>query len=413
MRPPIRSGYLQIYNDWDALAPSLESMAPYLDELVVVDGAYQWMAEYLTRIGKNPARSDPQVYDILAQFPKPVTYISKIWKNQIEKRIAGFTACTGRYIYRLDADEVIFMDEARLAEFISGPTAVAQMEMPIYAASGWICSPDPEKPIERQAFLFDADRISAEEHLDYLWLVLTADNLPVNRWIDDLVFPEPIAFNAHLTAFRTPNTSHQRSAYYQTNSMRKHGVPWLPALANRPITGTAELLEHISAQDFLEMMYNSPVVTNMEVTTEFQLRPSPLSQRQEARFLPVIETYFASQARMNAGLRTTSRTCREGGYVCFDISRPETLAALMTDGRIVIHYSVQGYAARARITCLTLREPWHENFEFSFKADTDRVVIDLPPDLPSAEACALRVLTVQFFWQNAAPVQRFSLAPLR
>ena len=40
MRPPGLSGYLAVYNEWDALAPSLASLAPWLDELVVVDGAY-------------------------------------------------------------------------------------------------------------------------------------------------------------------------------------------------------------------------------------------------------------------------------------------------------------------------------------------------------------------------------------
>ena len=101
MRPPGLSGYLAVYNDWDALAPSLASMAPWLDELVVVDGGYQWMAEYLTRIGRDPARSDAPVYQALAAFPKPVTIISRVWRNEIEKRMAGYQACTRRHVFRL------------------------------------------------------------------------------------------------------------------------------------------------------------------------------------------------------------------------------------------------------------------------------------------------------------------------
>ena len=38
------SAYLSIYNDWDILAWTLRSIASYVDELVVVDGAYEWMA---------------------------------------------------------------------------------------------------------------------------------------------------------------------------------------------------------------------------------------------------------------------------------------------------------------------------------------------------------------------------------
>ena len=412
MPPPLRSGYLQVYNDWDALAPSLASMAPHIDELVVVDGAYQGMAEYLSDIGKNPARSDAPVHDILARFPKPVTYVTNIWKNEIEKRIAGFSACRGRYIYRLDADEVIFMDEARLAAFMASPAGVAQMEMPTYVAPGWISTADPPGLIERQSFLFDRHRISAEEHLDYLGLALTTDRLPVNRAQARLIFPEPIAFNVHLNAFRSPDTSHQRSAFYQMNFMRQHGVPWLPALANRPIADSADLLEHVSAQDFLELMYNSPNSVSLDVITTSRLRRSPLLPAQEAGFLPVIERYFASHARRNAELRTASRACVGGGDVYFDISRAETLAPLVSDGRITIHFSTQCHAASATIHCLIPRAPWRQSFELTCRCHDNRVVIDLPPDLPPLGACALRVLSVVQHWRDADPIQRFSLAPL-
>ena len=48
------SAYLSIYNDWDILEPALKSIAPYIDELVVVDGGYKWMAPYADRTG-NPS----------------------------------------------------------------------------------------------------------------------------------------------------------------------------------------------------------------------------------------------------------------------------------------------------------------------------------------------------------------------
>ena len=53
------SAYLSIYNDWDILLPALKSVAAHVDELVVVDGAYQWMEPYLKAIGGDPAKSDP------------------------------------------------------------------------------------------------------------------------------------------------------------------------------------------------------------------------------------------------------------------------------------------------------------------------------------------------------------------
>jgi tetratricopeptide (TPR) repeat protein len=41
------SAYLSVYNDWDILEPALRSIRPFVDELVVVDGGYRWMAEFL------------------------------------------------------------------------------------------------------------------------------------------------------------------------------------------------------------------------------------------------------------------------------------------------------------------------------------------------------------------------------
>ena len=45
------TGYLQIYNDWSRLEVSLRSLAQHLYELVVVDGAYDWMKQYAEGIG--------------------------------------------------------------------------------------------------------------------------------------------------------------------------------------------------------------------------------------------------------------------------------------------------------------------------------------------------------------------------
>lgn len=59
------SAYLSIYDDWDLLEVALKSIADYVDELVVVDGAYEWMVPYLVATGSDPSRSDKRVYDII------------------------------------------------------------------------------------------------------------------------------------------------------------------------------------------------------------------------------------------------------------------------------------------------------------------------------------------------------------
>src|SRR5262245_60159410 len=108
------SAYLSVYNDWDILASALRSVASHVDELVVVDGAYGWMLPYLTMRGVDPLRSAPRLYAAIEASGIPFRVISRIWKNEIEKRQTGYDACTHDYIYRVDADEILFFDDTAL-----------------------------------------------------------------------------------------------------------------------------------------------------------------------------------------------------------------------------------------------------------------------------------------------------------
>ena len=108
------SAYLSIYNDWDILPSALRSIASHVDELVVVDGAYEWMVPYLTMQGLDPTRSDPRVYAALEASGIPFRVISHTWKHEPEKRLAGYEAFTHDFIYRVDADEIMFFDEPAL-----------------------------------------------------------------------------------------------------------------------------------------------------------------------------------------------------------------------------------------------------------------------------------------------------------
>src|SRR5579872_3428661 len=159
------SAYLSIYNDWDLLPSTLTSIKPYIDELVVVDGGYAWMLPFLTGIGKDPHRSDPRVYQALDASGIPYRVVSGIWPNEIEKRKAGYSACRHRFVFRVDADEIYYMKEGRLEQFLAAGGAAAEMDMPLYAAPGWIYAQHGQQRTERQGFLFDREQVSADQHL--------------------------------------------------------------------------------------------------------------------------------------------------------------------------------------------------------------------------------------------------------
>jgi hypothetical protein len=128
-------------NDWDLLEPALRSIAPYNDELVVVDGAYDCMAPYLTAHGDALDRSLDRVYDILESSRIPYRAITGTWNTQIDKRKAGYQLCRQRYGAKIDADEVMFFDHDALGRFLSRGGVVAAVEMPYYVAPGRISVP--------------------------------------------------------------------------------------------------------------------------------------------------------------------------------------------------------------------------------------------------------------------------------
>jgi len=220
------SAYLQIYNDDEFLSECLQSIKNYVDDLIIVDGCYEWMEHYYTCNGFDPARSTNNTYEIIENSGIPYTSINKVWKNQLEKRQAGYSACKNRYILRIDSDEIFHFHEKKLRDFLASDSKIAHIDMPeLLTPSLHITGSDYIEP--KQCFLFDSKFISAEDHLRYLWLVLHADNFN-SPPKDFLVHNEPIAFNKHLTGWRTPITSINRAAYYTMNWMRKYGYPHAP-----------------------------------------------------------------------------------------------------------------------------------------------------------------------------------------
>ena len=219
------SAYLQIYNDDDFLSESLKSIEGIVDELIVVDGCYKWMATYYSQLGLDPSRSSNKTYEILDNCKIPYVSINKIWSNQLEKRAAAYEACKGRYILRIDSDEIFHFYEGLLDEFLASDCHIAHMDMPEVLNNNFLIT-GLNNVYPKQCFLFDSKFVSHEDHLHYLWLVLHIDDFQ-SEYKDFRVFSKSIAFNIHLTGLRTKNTNINRASYYSMNWMRKNGFPIL------------------------------------------------------------------------------------------------------------------------------------------------------------------------------------------
>jgi len=351
------SAYLSIYNDWDLLEVALKSIADHVDELIVVDGAYEWMAPYLVATGTEPSRSDERVYDIIRDSGIPFRCINRTWGNELEKRRAGYEACAHRFVFRIDADEVLFFNEDALEEFLASGRAVAAMHMPNYVAPGWLLKPtrlrDRFRKFPSQSVLFDAEKISAAAHLKYLWLVIPADSLPQSDRRTFATFEKPIAFCAHLTDWRTSSTAVNRNAFYAMNWMRKFGVPWLPDLSGKPLDNFGDFLNRVPARQFKQALKRGAIpMGKMALGAHETLVRSPLSANDEKSFLGTYLAFLDGLVDQNHEAATEFQTLIFGDGVFFDLSSERARQALSADGTVTISTSVQ--LAEVKVTLHTL-----------------------------------------------------------
>jgi hypothetical protein len=404
------SGYISIYNDWDILEHALQSVVPYIDELIVVDGGYRWMSAYLTAIGRDSERSVDRVHDIIHSFQVPTKVLWGPWDNELQKRIAGYRACNSDYVLRFDADEVLYFDHKRLARYLASASPVAEMEMPMYFAPGWIEGSRPSYPrLPRQACLFNRRKVLPEEHLDYLWLISKDDwstetTQPRDRYP---VFKDPIAFNTHLTGWRTLETAVQRAAFYILNYGRNNGLPWHPALQDRPVPDSAEIIEHVGAGVVGELIRRSQVVGAHHHRDSYPLAESPLSMEQEQPLLPLFDRFLESHTRMHESLWQSFQSFAAGVPQFFEITSPESLAALAgSDGPCFEIEASTARGAVGTVSYLLSEPPWQTDVATAVEVDRNSVRIIMPSEDFAPESYVRRVLEVTITTDAIDRIQR-------
>lgn len=343
------SAYINVFDDWDILGPALAAAAPFVKEIVVVDGAYRWMCPILEALGRDPARSDSRVAEVAAPFGSKVRFLHGVWDNECSKRAAGYAACTERFIMRLDADEILFVDTPALGRFFASGSAVAEMEIPIYLAPGWVRGKRDGKKIwtnfERSALLFDRKQIDAQAHLSYLWLMVSeAEQSGLAPRNPALVSKEPVAFGAHLTHWRCASTAACRARFYVSNYLREHMQDQLRGIV---ASSAAPSL-------WMECLLGHAIVAGWPEMAGWEARPTPLSDVQESTFAHLYAAFLDNLTELNARLSQSPRSVTAGDFQYLDISSPKALAALQVQSdQLRVH--VDHDFAEIKAELLTLR----------------------------------------------------------
>jgi hypothetical protein len=398
------SAYVSIYNDWDILPDALGAIAPYVSEIVIVDGGYVWMRAYLEAIGLDPVQSDPRVALAAQAYDVPVRIITGLWHNEIEKRLAGYRACTTRYVFRVDADEILVMDETELARFFAAEAAFAQMEMPICVAPGLVRVSGPSSPFERQSLLFDTSQVSAEAHLHLLWLVLGPEALPALPQPQPLPYPNPVAFNFHLTGWRTPQTSIIRASFYTLNYARQHGLAWINHLHGGPLHDLSQIFaNYIAPAVYRETLLNADLVINLGEADGAALRPV---RHNPPRLRQLHYAFLSRLADLNAALRAAGRAFINGQTIMLDLSSPAARLALLPRGEeLVLAVSSPPAAARAKMRYQLAGAPWAAEMALPYRLAGDGIHIRLPDPMLSYQPLR-QVLCIDLWCATDGPLHR-------
>ena len=411
------TGYLQIYNDWSRLEVSLRSLAQHLDEIVVVDGAYDWMKEYAQGIGWNPKKSQKEVYDILDKVGIPYRAIQRTWRNQLEKRIAGYNACKSRYALRIDADEVLTFDDKLLSQFFKSEYAVASMYMHQHVTPDYVLVHDSgQGRIAVQPVLFDKEQVSAEIHLNYIFLVLPADSLPKPDQKPFPAYPVPVASCSHLTMMRHPRSAVFRGSFYYINWMRANGVSWISNLRGRPLTNSSDLFREVSPEKFRDIMLGEHFVTGVPDPNrkDFAFRhsstltPSELSPENKEALKLSFEDYLASLAELNARL-VEGRYCRNNIDFMLDATTESSLQPIAPQGTLSLECDEPVAAVEAQIVSLFSHEPWKRSKPLSAATNSSGVEIDLTTLGKLEDSEIRRVISVKIRNASQKPIHRIKL----
>ncbi|MGR8933322.1 MAG: WcbI family polysaccharide biosynthesis putative acetyltransferase [Gammaproteobacteria bacterium] len=193
-----------VYNDFDFIADCIEKVYNFADEIIIVDGPY----EYCTPIMKKFGLYYDGIPDALAEIVKleKVKYFHKAFGNEKEKRVFLYNQCSYDIVMLLDADEIITsIDQDQIDSFINSDKSVASFTFLNMIRVNCIFGEPTKKYI-----VFKKNNISAEEHLDYTWLIGVNQNPPDRNKMFDV----PLGRICHLTLMRSKYGSIVKYCFY-------------------------------------------------------------------------------------------------------------------------------------------------------------------------------------------------------
>jgi hypothetical protein len=213
------TGLIIIHNDAQMLQKALDSVSDIVSKLIVVDGAYEWVAPFSYLNGENAESSSDDLLEILKQSEIPYEVFTGIWKNESHKRLFSIEQCKTDFALLIDSDEVFELDKTLVDEFMCSGKGIAECLFPLYYSPECIgINPNFGGPTRKSALLNLKD-FSATEIVDSLFLLVPEDER-IKGITNQQRFKKTIGTIHHLSIFRFGQEAYRRARFYNLLSMR-------------------------------------------------------------------------------------------------------------------------------------------------------------------------------------------------
>ncbi len=214
---------IQFFEDFDFIERVVERL-DWVDEIVVNDGPFQFTRELLEPlVGRDLEQPSQRAAGLFAGLARrlgvPIHYHHGVFAGEREKRIHGYGLATGDVVLSVDADELLLLDREAVERFWASPALVASFDCVNFTYLNLVCGKPGSPLVARKPFAFKRGAITAERHLDYLWLVGVEQAAVAS---EDFL-PEALCGGAHLTTVRSPYGASIKFGFYNCLYFHLHG----------------------------------------------------------------------------------------------------------------------------------------------------------------------------------------------
>ena len=216
------TGALIIHNDASLLDLTLKTIAPYVDRLLVVDGAYRWVSPFCRLHNEDPEKSTDNMISLLDASGIPYDYYSDVWESETHKRMFSIEQAKTNLIMTVDSDELCEIDILALRAYQDSDKVFGQCNFPLYLTPNVIGHNKAFNGPPRKPIFINKKNVSTRQIVDSLYL-LVPDSERTLKLPNQDTYQEILGTVHHVSTFRSYDGSYRRARFYSLLAMRIAG----------------------------------------------------------------------------------------------------------------------------------------------------------------------------------------------